>query len=126
MRSFPYVTDLAEWRKKNRLEEGEKVFIITGGYKDLKNALIERGWVRNPDFNSPCFDYKFTLQIKEIDFEHLQDFQMVNHFVKNGVITTKLGLAKTLRNSKWINDMSEDIFFPKCFDLNDDDDYVAF
>jgi len=42
------------------------------------------------------------------------------------VITTKLGLSKTLRNSVWINDVSEDSFFPKCFDLNDEDEYFAF
>lgn len=51
---------------------------------------------------------------------------MVNHFQKNSVITTKLGLTKSLRNSVWINDVSEDAFYPKCFDLNDEDDYVAF
>lgn len=82
------------------------MFIITGGYADLKRALEERGWVRNPDYSSPCFDLKFTLQLKEIDFDHIQDFQVVNHFLKNGVITTKLGLARTLRNSVWINDLS--------------------
>ena len=87
---------------------------------------MERGWVRNPDFHSPCFDLKFTLQFKQLNFDHLQDFQLVNHFQKNGVITTKQGLAKTLRNSVWINDCSEDNFFPKCFDLNDEDDFVAF
>lgn len=62
---------------------------------------------------------KFTLQGREIDFKNLLDFQMVNHYEKNGVITTKQGLSKTLRNSVWINDKSEDSFFPKCFDLND-------
>lgn len=87
---------------------------------------MERGWVRNPDFNSPCFDMKFTLQIKELNYDHLHDFQLVNHFQKNGVITTKLGLAKTLRNSVWINDSSEDNYFPKCFDLNDEGDFMAF
>jgi tubulin monoglycylase TTLL3/8 len=39
MRSFPYVTDLLEWKKKNRLEASDKVYIITGGYGDLKKAL---------------------------------------------------------------------------------------
>jgi tubulin monoglycylase TTLL3/8 len=62
---------------------------------------------------------KFTLQGRELDYKNLLDFQMVNHFEKNGVITTKAGLGKTLRNSVWINDVSEDSYFPKCFDLND-------
>jgi tubulin monoglycylase TTLL3/8 len=51
---------------------------------------------------------------------------MVNHFQKNGVITTKAGLTKSLRNSIWINDTSEDHFYPKCFDLNDEDDKTGF
>lgn len=42
------------------------------------------------------------------------------------MITTKIGLTKTLRNSIWINDISEDSFYPKCFDLNDEDDYIGF
>ena len=106
MRSYPHITDLDEWKKKNRLENGEKVFIITGGYNELKKALRDRGWVQNPDCHSPCFDLKFALQGREIDYDKLLDFQTVNHYVKNGVITTKLGLTKTLRNSVWINDLS--------------------
>lgn len=51
---------------------------------------------------------------------------MANHFEKNGVITTKAGLTRSLRNMMWINDCSEDTFYPKCFDLNDEDDYVGF
>lgn len=39
MRSFPYITDLAEWKKKNRIEPSDKVYIVTGGYGDLKKAL---------------------------------------------------------------------------------------
>lgn len=82
--------------------------------------------MQNPDVNSPCFDLKYTLQGKEINHDQLLDFQMVNHFQKNGVITTKLGLTKCMKNSMWINDVSEDIFFPKCFDLNDEADYAGF
>ena len=62
MRSFPYITYLAEWKKKNRIEPTDKVYIVTGGYGDLKKALKERGWYSNPDRNSPCFDLKYTLQ----------------------------------------------------------------
>lgn len=39
MRSFPYITDLAEWKKKNRIEPTDKVYIVTGGYGELKKAL---------------------------------------------------------------------------------------
>lgn len=106
MRNFPHVTNLDEWKRKNRLENGEKVFIVTGGYPEFKKALRERGWVQNLDCHSPCFDMKFTLQGREIDYKNLLDFQMVNHYEKNGVITTKQGLSKTLRNSVWINDKS--------------------
>ena len=64
MRSFPFITDLNEWRKKNRLQLDTKVFIITGGYGELKKALLNRGWVQNPDVSSPCFNLKYTLQGK--------------------------------------------------------------
>ena len=102
------------------------MFIVTGGYPELKCALRERGWVQNPDKNSPCFDLKYTLQGRELDYDHLLDFQMVNHFQKNGVITTKLGLTRSLRNSMWTNDLSQDAFYPKCYDLNDEADAAAF
>jgi tubulin monoglycylase TTLL3/8 len=85
----------------------------------LKRALKQRGWLHNTDSSSPFFDLKFTLQGREIDYGNLQDFQLVNHFEKNGVITTKIGLTKSLRNLMWIDDTSEDNFYPKCFDLND-------
>lgn len=39
MRAFPYVTDLSEWKKKNRIQQTDKVFILTGGYGELKKAL---------------------------------------------------------------------------------------
>lgn len=51
---------------------------------------------------------------------------MVNHFQKAGCLTTKVGLSKTMRNMKYIKDISEDNFFPKCFDLGDEDDFVGF
>lgn len=58
------MTDLSEYKKKNRIEQTDKVFIITGGYGDLKKALKERGWYQNGDRNSPCFDLKYTLQAR--------------------------------------------------------------
>ena len=51
---------------------------------------------------------------------------MVNHFEKNGVITTKVGLCRTVRNMRWVCNIDSDDFYPKCFDLNDEDDYAHF
>ena len=61
MRSYPFITETNAWIKKNRLPEDTKVFIILGGYNDLRKALIDRNWVQNPDPYSPCFHIKWTL-----------------------------------------------------------------
>lgn len=126
MRDFPYITDLAEWKKKNRISSETKVFIVTGGYVDVKKALRARGWVENPNYGSPCFELKWTLQGREIDYGNLYDWQLVNHFEKNGSITTKVGLCRSLRNMHWVCNVDADDFYPKCFDLNDEDDYAHF
>ena len=55
------------WKKKNRVDEDTKVFIVRGGYGDDKRALKKRGWVENKDKDSICFDLKWTLKTKDID-----------------------------------------------------------
>lgn len=61
-------TDLAKWKKFNRLEQKTKVFIIKGGYHDLRRALVDRGWVENTDYSSPCFDFKWTCKVAAVIF----------------------------------------------------------
>lgn len=51
-----------------------KVYIVKGGYRDLKRALEDRGWVENPDYFSPCFDFKWTCKLIDINYESLKDF----------------------------------------------------
>ena len=41
------ITDMKKWKKKNRVDPDTKVFIIKGGYSDVKRALKSRGWVEN-------------------------------------------------------------------------------
>lgn len=126
LRKYPFITDLKQWKKKQRLEEGIKVFIVIGGYPDVTKALMNRGWVRNPDAGSPCFDYKFTLHNSDVDYNQLQDFQMVNHFAKMICITTKVGLCKSLNNLIWFNNIDKNIFYPKAFDLSDEEEFENF
>lgn len=125
--AFPNIVDFAQWKKKMRLDENQKVFICTGGYPDIKKSLKQRGWVENKDPNSPCFDFKWTLKTKDIDHNLINDNQIVNHFNKATSITTKVGLCHNLKNLIWYNNIDVDTFFPSCFDLavNEDlDDFI--
>lgn len=72
LKIYPFITDFAEWKKKQRLDPETKIFIILGGYPDLKQSLLERGWLENPDSSSFCFDIKWTLFAKDISYEKLQ------------------------------------------------------
>ena len=36
---------MATWKRDNDVDPRCKVFIIKGGYGDLRNALLNRGWV---------------------------------------------------------------------------------
>jgi tubulin monoglycylase TTLL3/8 len=119
---------MATWRKKNRVDEDTKVFIIRGGYGDVKRALKQRGWVENKDKESPCFDLKWTLKTKDIDTNTLLDNQIVNHFAKATSITTKVGLTHSLKNLIWFNNIDVDTFYPRCFDLGlqeEADDFIS-
>lgn len=52
-RIFPNVTDVGQWRKRNRLTTKTKIFKMLGSYNSIKKALNERGWVENKDKSSP-------------------------------------------------------------------------
>ena len=53
-----------EWvlfRKHHGIDRKTKIFICRG-YASFKKALLERGWIENPDINSPVFHLKFTVK----------------------------------------------------------------
>ena len=118
------ITDFDVFRKKYKLTPDVKIFIVKGGYGTLRKALVERGWFENPDRYSPVFDLKFT--IKSDAPSELKDFQITNHFYKNNVITTKVGLSYSLKQLIWWNNVEMDTFFPKCFDLTDGNELEDF
>lgn len=51
---------------------------------------------------------------------------MVNHFAKIICLTTKVGLIKSLNNLIWFNNIDKNTFYPKAFDLSDEEDYDNF
>jgi len=123
---YPNITSLKEWKKKHKLEPGVKVYVATGGYGDVRRALDKRGWIENPDPQSLCFDLRWTIKSKEKDIQHLEDYQIVNHFEKNSSITTKAGLCKNLKNLVWSSNVDIDEIYPRCYDLSEEKDYGDF
>ncbi|KAF4754602.1 Tubulin tyrosine ligase-like, member, partial [Perkinsus olseni] len=105
----------------------KRVFIVKGGYNDLKEALLRRGWVENLDSKSTSFDLKWTLNAKDIDYIALKDGQMANHFGRNREITTKTGLTSNLRNSYSVHNLTDmNDYYPRTYDLSDPQDVGDF
>ena len=111
------ITDMKEWKKKNKVDADTKVFIVRGGYNDVRKALKNRGWVENKDKESPCFDFLWTLMTKDVTHSDLSSHQIVNHFSTATSITTKVGLTHSLKNLIWFNSVDIDTFYPRCYDL---------
>ncbi|KAL4510195.1 hypothetical protein ABPG72_010388 [Tetrahymena utriculariae] len=126
LRPLPFISSMAEWKKKQRIPSDSKIFIIMGGYKDFKKALLKRGWIQNPQTNSPCFDLKWTLLGKDIDYDNILPNQIVNHFENNSKICSKIGLLNSLKNLYWFDNADLNTFFPQCFDMNDPDEFNDF
>ena len=82
--------------------------------------------MENKDQTSCCFDLKWCLKARDIDHSSLLDFQIVNHFPKNTEITTKIGLTHNLKNLIWYNNVDIDLFYPRCYDLNDNSEFNDF
>ncbi len=127
LKVFANITDMKTWKKKNKVEEETRIFIVSGGYGFLKKSLRKRGWVENKDPNSVCFDLKWTLKSKDIDHNNLSLNQLVNHFPKAQAITTKVGLMHNLKNLIWFNNIDIETFYPRCYDLtlpDEQDDFA--
>ena len=114
---FTNITDMKVWRKKNQVEDDQRVFIVSGGYGWLKKTLRKRGWKENKDHDSPCWDFKWTLRSKDINHNEIKPGQLVNHFPKACAITTKVGLMHNLKNLIWFNNIDIETFYPRCYDL---------
>lgn len=124
--SGPIYTDFAQWKRRRGLDEGTLVFNITGPYQTVRQCLLDRGWVENPDPESPCYDFKFALKGQELQYKSLRKDQIVNHFPKNGEVCTKVGLCRNLKNLVWFDSVHIDTFFPRCFDLGNPDEHADF
>jgi tubulin monoglycylase TTLL3/8 len=92
----------------------------------MRKALLDRGWFENEDVWSPFFDLKWTTKFYDIDFYGLASHQMVNHFNNNQGLISKFGLARNLRTLVLGHNIDVDKFFPRCYDLGDQQDFENF
>lgn len=97
-------------------------------YRQIKEDLLDRGWVYNEDRDSQYFDLKFTLAASDIDFNSLKANQVVNHFRTSTCLTTKVGLMHTLSNSTHSAIYNKDVldYFPRSYDFSHPPDVQAF
>lgn len=105
-----------------------------GCYRDISSSLSSRGWKRvnysrylsnieKKIRRSSCnkkdnASFIWTIAEKGIDFNELQEYQIVNHFEGITKITTKIGYCEILYNMKWINQDMYDIS-PRSYNLGD-------
>lgn len=103
-----------------------QVFIITGVYPDVRACLLARGWVENPEADSPYFDLKWCLRTRSIYNPQLMKPQMVNHYSGAGAcLTTKYGLLESIQHIKWYFDVDVDSFFPRAMKLGTPAEFEA-
>ena len=102
--------------KPNDLQHTKK-FIVTGGYCDVVSNLKARGWEQEKNAKNLEFDYIWTLKTNEINFMLLKNYQLCNHYFRNGQITRKSGLCKNIKNL-YFHGISPMNFFPRCYDLS--------
>eukprot|EP00002_Diphylleia_rotans_P025422 TRINITY_DN5022_c0_g1_i8.p1 TRINITY_DN5022_c0_g1~~TRINITY_DN5022_c0_g1_i8.p1 ORF type:complete len:1202 (+),score=204.25 TRINITY_DN5022_c0_g1_i8:72-3677(+) len=103
-----------------------KIFHVQQGYEEIRSELLSRGWIENKDSKTAIFDFLWTVYSTSIDFRQLEKHQIVNHFEGSEALTTKLGLAKSLRQLPWLESQDISQFYPRCYDLSDKAELHAF
>ena len=117
-------TDITRWKKLQNISLDTKVFIIIGGYEALRKALVERGWIENPNKRSACYDLKWTTNECDVWSDLLLDAQLINHYPGNECIVTKAGLCRTLRNV--VKNVDPSSFYPRCYEIGNQTHLKAF
>lgn len=120
----------AIWRWKNKIHPTQKVFRVLGGYEDVRNELIKRGWVEAPGNLNAHYDLLWCLKSRDAHILSSGSRTIVNHFNKAAPLTTKSGLLQSLHELRWMPGRQlPDSFFPRAFSLFDDsggvDDFIT-
>ena len=106
-------------KKKNRK------FLVLGGYPDIINALLNRGWEQIKDETDRSYDLIYTLKSADIPFNDLKPQQISGHFWKANEITRKAGLNNNIRNL-YFKGICIENFFPRAYELSEKNDLQDF
>ncbi|XP_061313195.1 tubulin monoglycylase TTLL3-like [Pezoporus flaviventris] len=116
----------------------KKIFSVQGPYPVMRKLLRARGWVEKltttiKEDTCPSSMVKdhlptfiWTNRRSAVHYRELQDHQMVNHFTGTGAFTTKKGLCVNLQNLPSFYQADPTTFFPRCYQLGDEDERQAF
>ena len=115
----------AKEESKPKKNPGEKTFVVTGGYPDIINAILKRGWIQSKNPEDKSYDFLYTLKNADIPFNELKSNQLVNHYWKANQITRKSNFLKNLRNLYFKN-VCIDKFYPRAYELSDKNDLEDF
>ena len=113
-----------EEKKEKKLDE-QKTFLVLGGYPDVVNAILKRGYKQIKNQEDKTVDFLYVLKNVDIPFQDLKNNQLVNHYWKANQLTRKSNLLKNLRNLYFKN-ICIDNFYPRAYELSDKNDLEDF
>ncbi len=115
---------------ENKISEKEnnpkkRKFLVLGGYSDIINSLLKRGWEQIKDESDRSYDLIYTLKSADIPHNDLLPNQISGHFWKANEITRKAGLNNNIRNLHYKGICIEN-FFPRAYELSEKNDLQDF
>ncbi|KAJ8315411.1 hypothetical protein KUTeg_007561 [Tegillarca granosa] len=95
----------------------------------IRQVFLERGWVEFDEDSQEDDDWNIwwrTSRFRTSDYDHIYQWQRLNHYPKSTAITKKDGLARNLKRMKGVHGAGVYNFSPIAFNLpNDYTRYVA-
>mmetsp|Transcript_27054 Transcript_27054/g.89843 ORF Transcript_27054/g.89843 Transcript_27054/m.89843 type:complete len:1358 (+) Transcript_27054:153-4226(+) len=117
--NLPKADMMAMYLRKNNLGDDCRMFAFDGPDEHIRQALLQRTppCIENPVGGSVLWEFKWCVTDVESDYPSLQEGDLYNHFQNNRALTTKSGLATSLRRLCVDEHVDIDAFFPRCYDL---------
>ncbi|KRX02675.1 hypothetical protein PPERSA_12015 [Pseudocohnilembus persalinus] len=117
---------MLEFNKRMSYPENTRIFIMNSKDTHIRQCLNLFGFKENTISNSTIYDLKWTYNDQKDDYISLNPGQYFNHFKNNAELTTKSRLLVNLRNNQVYGESMMDEFFPRCYDLGNEQERQDF